>query len=143
MMFRYILLIAAVVAMIVLILTYLIEDRRRFRVERQFSAVKKLFDEWMALGGALDGCGECAEGYRKTRNVSKKYRRIAEMSRLVWGRETPRMEELAAALAPFCTVYNSLAEAYNRHLMGAVRAPVMRFLGFRELPKLDLTTQQE
>ena len=139
----YILLDAAVLVMIVLIAAYLIQDRRRFRVERQFSAVKSLFNEWMELGGTLDGGGECAAAYRKTRNISKKYRCIAEMSRLVWGRETPRMTELANELAPFCAVYEALAGDYNRHLMGTLRAPFMRLLGFRELPKLELTTQQE
>lgn len=137
----YILLDAAVLVLIVLIAVYLIQDRRRFRVERQFSAVKRLFNEWMALGGTLNGGGECAAGYRKTRNISKKYRCIAEMSRLVWGRETSRMTELANELAPFCAVYESLAADYNRHLMGKLRAPIMRLLGFRELPKLELTTQ--
>ncbi len=139
----YILLDVLVLILIALIVVYLIQDRRRFRVERQFSAVKELFDKWMALGGALDGGGECAAAYRKTRNISKQYRCIAEMSRLVWGRETPRMTELADELAPFCTVYEALAGDYNRHLMGKLRAPIMRFLGFRELPKLELTTQQE
>lgn len=139
----YILLDAAVLVMIVLIAAYLIQDRRRFRVERQFSAVKSLFNEWMELGGTLDGGGDCAAAYRKTRNISKKYRCIAEMSRLVWGRETPRMTQLADELAPFCAVYEALAEDYDRHLMGKLRAPLMRVLGFRELPKLELTTQQE
>jgi len=132
-----------VVCVVFLILCYLIIDRSRFRVERQFIAVKALFDDWMEQGGRLEGCADTAAAYRKTRNISKKYRLIGEMSTLVWGRQTAEMEALAKELSPFCGVYEALAGPYNRRIGGRLRAPLMKLLGFQPLPGLELTETKE
>ena len=125
-----------VLIMIGLIVFYLVQDRRRFRVENQFRAVKGLFDEWAAEAGALPGCEQTAEQYRRTKNISRKYILLAELEAQSHGRQTPRMRELARRLGTFLDVYTALAEDYNRHRMGRVRETVTRWMGFRPLPLL-------
>ena len=122
---------------IVLICVYLTQDRRRFRVERQFVAVRADFDAWVTLASRCPACASAADAYFSTRNVSKKYARLAELYKDSRGAETEAMMEQEAELLPFCAVYNALAEEYNRRLMGKLREPVMRILGFRPLPKLS------
>ena len=122
---------------IVLICVYLTQDRRRFRVERQFVAVRADFEAWVTLASRCSACASAADAYFSTRNVSKKYARLAELYKDSRGAETEAMTEQEAELLPFCAVYNALAEEYNRRLMGKLREPIMRFLGFRPLPKLS------
>ena len=132
----------AAAVMIALILVYLIQDRRRFRVERQFRSVRGLFDEWVELAAALPGCGETAAAYQKTSNVSKKYCLIAELIRFTHGQRTARMLALEEELTPFTQIYEGLAEAYNRRLLGRFREPVMRMLGFRYFPSLRFDAEK-
>ncbi len=130
------------VVMIVLIIVYLVNDRRRFQIERQFRAVREPFDEWAGLAGAVDGCGETAAAYREAKSVSEKYRLLA----LLYGQSrlnrSMRMRQLEAELAPFCSVYNGMAESFNRRLVGRASGPVMRLLGFRPLPALPFEPEE-
>lgn len=137
----WILLDAVVLAGVVLIFVYLANDRRRFRVERQFSAVRSLFDEWVGGAAKLPGCEELAAQYRRTHNISKKYRLIGALTEQV-DCPTEKMQEISERLRVFCGVYYSLAEDYNRHLMGAIREPITHFLGFRPLPQIDMNRTQ-
>ena len=129
--------IALCVVMILLICVYLSNDRRRFRVERQFAAVRSRFDAWTSAAAEIPACAAAAEGYFATRNISKKYIRLAELHTLSRGAETEAMRALEAELGPFCAVYNGLAEGYNRRLMGRLWGTLMGWFGFRLLPKLD------
>ena len=135
--FTGILTIAMCAVMILLICVYLSNDRRRFRAERQFAAVRSRFDAWVSAAAGIPACAAAAEGYFATRNVSKKYILLAELHTLSRGAETAAMRALEAELGPFCAVYNGLAEDYNRRLMGRLWGSVMRWLGLRRLPKLD------
>lgn len=123
-------------AVILLILVYLVNDRRRFQIERQFRAVQEPFDEWAALAGRIDGCGEDAAEYRETKSISRKYGLLATLHERTYLSRSMRMRQLEAELAPFCSVYNAMADKFNRRLGGRVSGPIMRLLGFRPFPKL-------
>lgn len=126
----------AAVIIIVLIVVYLTEDRRRFRVESQFRAVSGLFDEWVSLAAQCPGCGSHAAAYQKTKNISEKYRQIDAMISASAGHGSVRMLSLEQELVPFTQIYRGLAEPYNRALSGRLGGRIMRFLGFRPLPSL-------
>lgn len=131
----------AAVAVMFLIVVYLWLDKKRFHVERQFRAAEKLFDEWMGLASKTVSCEETAATYRKTKNISEKYRAIDRVSQAVWGRETPAMKELAEELHVFLGVYRALAEDYNRKLNSKFTGPIARFLGFKKFPDIQLETE--
>lgn len=132
---------AVAIAVIFLIVVYLWLDKKRFYVERQFRAVEKQFDKWMTLALEAVSCEEAVEMYRRTKNISQKYRAIDHMSRAVWGRETPAMKELAEELHVFLGVYRALAEDYNRKLNSKFTGCVARFLGFKKFPDIKLETE--
>lgn len=131
----------AAVAMLFCIFVYLWLDKKRFHIERQFRAVKELFDEWMRCARPIDGCGAAVERYERTRDVTKKYLAIGEVSEAAWGYETERMRQLAAQLDVFLGVYRALAEDYNRRLNSRFTGPLARVLGFKKLPELKLETE--
>lgn len=133
----------AAIVLIALIVAYLTQDRRRFRVERQFRAVEALMNEWVELASPLPGCGDPADEYRKTRDVSRKYRLIAALIRASHGKTSVRMQALEQELIPFTQIYAVLAEDYDRHLTGSLRGPVMRLLGFQPLPLLRFDAEDE
>ena len=126
------------ILLIFLILTYLWLDKKRFHVESQFRAVRHLLDNWMNLADGFPECSDVVSRYHKTKNVSTKYCAIGEVSRLVWGRETPEMLSIGDELSVFLGVYCALAEEYNRRLNSKFTGTVARFLGFKKLPDLQL-----
>lgn len=132
--------IAAIVVMF-LIAVYLWLDKKRFHVERQFRAAEALFDEWMMRASEAVSCGEAAEAYRRTKNISAKYRAIDRASRAAWGHETPAMKETAEELHVFLGVYRALAEDYNRKLNSKFTGLIARFLGFKKFPDIKLETE--
>ena len=129
------------VAVIFLIVVYLWLDKKRFHVERQFRAAEKLFDEWMERASEASFCEEAAATYRRTKNISEKYRAIDRMSRAAWGRALPAMKELGEELHVFLGVYRALAEDYNRKLNSKFTGHVARFLGFKKFPDIQLETE--
>ena len=131
----------AVIVVIFLIAVYLWLDKKRFHVERQFRAVEPLFDRWIALAAEVALCGEAVETYRRTKNISEKYRAIDRASRAVWGYETPAMKETAEELHIFLGIYRSLAEGYNRKLNSKFTGRVARLLGFKKFPDIQLETE--
>lgn len=131
----------AALALMGLIFIYLWLDKKRFRVLRQFRAVRELFDEWMDGARTIEGCQALVEAYEKTRDVTKKYRAIGAVSEKVWGYETARMKRIASQLDVFLGVYRSLAEDYNRRLNSRFTGRVARFLRFEKLPELKLETE--
>lgn len=126
------------VILIFLILVYLWLDKKRFHAESQFRAVRHLFDDWMDLAAVFPECSGAVSRYRKTKNVSEKYRAIGEVSRLVWGRETAEMLSIGDELSVFLGVYRALAEEYNRRLNSKFTGVIARFLGFKKLPDIQL-----
>lgn len=131
----------AAVAVMFLIVVYLWLDKKRFHVERQFRAAEELFDEWMALASEAVFCEEAAEDYRRTRNISAKYRAIDRASRAAWGHETAAMKKTAEELHVFLGVYRALAEDYNRKLNSKFTGAIARFLGFKKFPDIKLETE--
>lgn len=131
----------AAVVLIFFIVVYLWLDRKRFHVERQFRAVKNLFDEWVALAEEAAPCEEAAEAYRRTKNISEKYRAIDRISWIVWGHEPPAMDALAEELRVFLGVYRALAENYNRKLNSKFTGRIAHILGFRKFPDIQLETE--
>lgn len=131
----------AAIVVIFLIAVYLWLDKKRFHVERQFRAVEELFDEWMTLAAEAAPCSEAVVTYRKTKNISEKYRAIDVASRAAWGYETPAMQEIAEELHVFLGVYRALAENYNRKLNSKFTGRIARFLGFRKFPDIKLETE--
>lgn len=130
----------AAVALVALILLYLITDRKRFRVERQYKAVKNLLDEWVRQAEKIPGCNDAAAAYFRTHSVSEKYRQLAVLISGTQGQGTEQMMEIGQQLDTFCQVYEALAEPYNRRLMGRIGGSLLHFLGFREFPLLRFDT---
>ena len=128
------------IAGIFLIIVYLWLDRKRFFIERQFRAVKPLFDRWMELAALIPGCKPYVEEYCRTRDISAKYRAIGHASRAAWGHETREMAETAEELSVFLGVYHALAEEYNRRLNGKFTGKIAVFLGFKKFPNIQLET---
>lgn len=126
------------IAVIFVIIVYLWLDKKRFRVERQFRAAADLFDEWMALSANNPSCAESVQEYRSTKNISKKYAAIYDVSQAVWGEETPEMKSIAGELSVFLGVYGVLAEEYNRRLNSKFTGPLAKFLGFKKFPNIQM-----
>lgn len=130
-----------VIAGIFLIFVYLWLDKKRFHVERQFRAVRKLFDAWMDSAATIPACAACAEEYRGTGNISRKYAAVAAAAEKAWGSETAEMKAAAEELTVFLGVYHSLAEDYNRLMNSRFTGKIARLLGFKKLPDLKLETE--
>lgn len=131
----------AAIAIIFVIVVYLWLDKKRFRVENQFRAVGDLFDAWMELASALPGCEDAVTAYRRTKNVSAKYRAIGAACEAAWGRETPQMKDAAEELSVFLGVYHVLAEDYNRRLNSKFTGRIAAVLGFKKFPNIQMETE--
>lgn len=129
-----------VTAVLFLIIVYCWLDRKRFHLEAQFRAVRPLFDRWMEQASDLPDCADFVAVYKKTRNVSAKYRAIGEVNQIAWGRETAEMKKIAGELHVFLGVYQSMAEEYNRRLNSKFTGKVAALLGFKKFPNLQLET---
>lgn len=132
---------ALAIAVIFLIAVYLWLDKKRFHLERQFRAAEHLFGEWMQLAGEAADRKDILNAYRNTKNISAKYRAIGDMTRAVWGRETPAMKTLAEELSVFTGVYYTLAEKYNRQLNSRFTGRIARLLGFKKFPDIQMETE--